>query len=130
MSVMPVSQVEVDIDAGPDADDEETAELSRQLRRELLELNVERVDYAPSVAPDGAKSGTAVSLGTMIVTLSDSAVLAALVGVLRAWVRRRSDRKVRIQLGENKLEIGGALTDREAGLIKQWLDQVARNDRS
>jgi len=125
MGGMSVEQVEVGIDAGPDVDEEELARLCRWLRDELLELDVERVDYADGRAPSGAKSGTAVSLSTMIVTLSDSAVLAALVGALRAWVRRGSDRKVSIQLGKDKLEIKGTLDEREAGLIAKWLDQHA-----
>jgi hypothetical protein len=123
MSAMPVRRVEVGIDAGADVADEELAQLSRWLRSELLELDVERVEYADSPPPPESKSGTAVSLGTMIVTLSDSAVLAALVGVLRAWVRRGSDRKVTIRLGEDKLEIRGTLDERETGMIMRWLDQ-------
>jgi hypothetical protein len=122
---MPVERVEVGVDAGPDADDEELARLTQRLRDELLELDVERVDYATGPAPANAKSGAAVGLGTMMVTLSDSAVLAALVGVLRTWVRRGSDRKVTIQLGKDKLEIKGTLDGREAELITRWLDQHA-----
>lgn len=125
MSFMPGTQVEVGIDAGPDVDAAELAQLSRWLRDELLDLDVDRVDYITGDVPSGAKSGTAVDLGTMIVTLSDSAVLAAAVAVLRTWVRRGSDRKVMIQLGKDKLEIKGALGEREAGLIAKWLDQHA-----
>jgi hypothetical protein len=123
MVAMHAAQVEVGIDAGSDVDDEERARLSRRLRDELLALDVDKVDYAAAMVPSGAKSGTAISLGTMIVTLSDSAVLAAVVGVLRAWVRRGSDRKVTIQLGKDKLEIKGTLGKREAEVITKWLDQ-------
>jgi hypothetical protein len=126
MGESPGARAEVSIDAGQDADDEELARLSRQLRAELLDLDVERVDYAEGTVPDGAKSGTAVSLGTLVVTLSDSAVLAAAVGVLRAWVRRGSGRKVTVTLGRDKLEIKGTLDEREAGLISKFLDQHAR----
>jgi hypothetical protein len=123
---LPGTQAEVSIEAGPEADDEELARLSRQLRDELLELDVERVDYRRGPAPDGAKSGAAVSLGTLVIALSDSAVLAAAVGVLRAWVRRGSGRKVTVRLGEDKLEIKGTLDEREAGLIAKFLDQHGR----
>jgi hypothetical protein len=125
MSLIPGERVDVDIDAGPDVDRGELARLSRRLRSELLDLDVAGVDYAADDAPSGTKSGTTVSLGTMIVTLSDSAVLAAVVGVLRSWVRGGSARKVTIQLGKDKLEIKGTLGDREAGLIAKWLDQHA-----
>lgn len=78
MSAIPVERIEVGIYAGLDADDEELVQLSWRLRDELLDLEAERVDYAAGLAPSGTKSGTAVSLGTMIVALPDSAVLAAL----------------------------------------------------
>jgi hypothetical protein len=120
------TQAEVSIVADQDADVEELARLSRQLRDELLELDLDRVDYAAGQAPDGAKSGTAMSVGTLILTLSDSAVLAAAVGVLRAWVRRGSGRAVTVQVGKDKLEITGKLDEREADLISKFLDQHAR----
>jgi hypothetical protein len=125
MNAMAADRLEVCIDAGPDVDDEELARLSRWLRDELLQLNVEKVDYVTGLAPMGAKSGAVLSFGTMIVTLSDSAVLAALVGVLRAWVRRGSNRRVTIQSGEDKLDIRGTMSEREHELITRWLDQHA-----
>jgi len=123
MGSMPGTRVEVGIGAGPDVDAEEMARLCRWLRDELLDLDIDRLDDVTGDVPSGAKSGTAISLGTMIVTLSDSAVLAAVVGVLRGWVRRGADRKVTIQLGKDRLEIRGTLDEREAGLIARWLDQ-------
>jgi hypothetical protein len=137
MSLMPGGRVDIDIDAGPDVDRGELGRLSRRLRDELLDLDVVSVDFAAGDVYSGTKGGTAASLGTMIVTLSDSAVLAAVVGVLRGWVRGGSARKVTIQLGKDKLEIKGMIGDREAGLIAKWLDQhadglsvVRRSDRN
>jgi hypothetical protein len=127
MSVLSANRVEVRIDGSSHLDVQELARLSRRLCDELLELNVEKVDYATAVAPPGAKSGSAVSLGTIIVTLSDSVVLAALVGLLRGWVQQHSGRKLRVRIGENELEIKGALGEREDRRIEEFLDLCARN---
>lgn len=126
MGPMAVERVVVGIAGGPDTDSEEFTLLSRRLRAELAQLDVESVDYATDSPPSGAKTGTAVDLSTLIVTLSDSTVLAALVGLLRTWVRRGRGREVTIQLGEDKVEIKGELAGREAELINKWLDQHAK----
>jgi Effector Associated Constant Component 1 len=121
MNSAPASSVIVGVDAGPDVDEEELSQLSRWLRDDILELDVERVDYATNVAPTGAKSGAAANLAELIISLSNSAVLTALVGVLRTWVSRDSKRKVSIQFGGDKLEITGAPGDQDARLISRWL---------
>jgi Effector Associated Constant Component 1 len=121
MDSAPATGVLVGLDAGPDVDEEELSRLSRWLRDDILELDVERVDYATSVVPTDAKSGAAVNLAELIISLSNSAVLTAVVGVLRTWVSRDSNRKVSIQFGGDKLEITGAPGDQDARLISRWL---------
>jgi Effector Associated Constant Component 1 len=121
MNSAPATSVLVGLDVGTEVDEEELSRLSQWLRDDILELDVERVDYATNVAPTGAKSGTAVNLAELIIGLSNSAVLTALVGVLRTWVSRDSNRKVSIQFGGDKLEITGAPSDQDECLISKWL---------
>ena len=121
MNSAPATSVLVGLYAGSDVDEEELSKLSRWLRDDILELDVERVDYAANVAPPSSKSGTAVNLAELIIGLSNSAVLTALVGVLRTWVSRDSNRKVSIQYGGDKLEITGVPGDQDAPLISRWL---------
>src|SRR5512142_4487 len=91
-------RVEMDVDV----DIDELAELTAGLREELLELDVDAVEgtAGPEASP-GAKGPASDSVGTLIVTLSNSAVLVALAGVLRSWLGRASGRKVIIKRGKD-----------------------------
>src|SRR5689334_22816861 len=81
-------------------DGEELDQQLRWLREELLELEVEAVDrVSGDMAPDGAKAPAADLASTLVIAFSNSAVLAALVGVLRMWLSRGSGRKVKLQIG-------------------------------
>ncbi len=53
---MAVEQVVVSIDGGPGMDSKELALLSRRLRAELAELDMESVDYSTNLPPSGAKT--------------------------------------------------------------------------
>lgn len=59
-------------------------------------------------------------------TLSDSAVLVALAGVLRSWVSRDRGRKVTIRIGEDSLEVTRASEQEQARLIEAWLERHVR----
>jgi hypothetical protein len=122
MQVM-LQRLLVEIGAGPDSDFEELAQLCDGLRRDLLELEVETVNaIGGGPAPARSKTSAADTVGTLVVALSNSAVVVALVGVLRAWVRRGAGRKVTLRLGENSIEISQASAEQQAMLIKSWLD--------
>lgn len=81
---------------GPEAgtDAEEVDHLTRRLRAEIAELDVEAVTAATGVAsPDGAKSADPVTIGALVVALSASGgVLTTLLGVLNDWLTRRAAR--------------------------------------
>jgi hypothetical protein len=112
-----LAEVSVIVDADP-----EVAEDSLLgLLDELAELDAASVARAldRSVLP-GAK-GMDAGTGALIVTLSDSAVLVALTGVLRSWVGRDRGRKVRIQLGDDLLEVTRASGEEQARLVEAFL---------
>jgi hypothetical protein len=119
-----LQRLRVEIGAGPDSDFEELALLCEGLRLELLELEVEAVDATGGgPAPLGAKTSAVDTVGTLVVALSNSAVVVALVGVLRAWVRRGAGRTVMLRLGENSIEVSQASAEQQAMLIESWLDR-------
>lgn len=61
------------IDAGLEVDAKELEEVTRQLRNELLELDVEAVDLAlAGEVPERAKAGDPIAWGTLLVTLAAS----------------------------------------------------------
>jgi hypothetical protein len=123
--MLPVVWIGIGVAAG--AGPEEGADSVLRLRDELLELDVEAVEQAVGgLAPARAKGPAGDAVGGLIVTLSDSAVLVALAGVLRSWVGRDRGRKVTISVGEDSLEVTGASRQEQARLIDAWLERHVR----
>jgi Effector Associated Constant Component 1 len=116
----PGLRIEISGDLDTDADELDQSLLS--LRDELLELDVDAVDrLAGSAVPPGAK-GSAELAGTLAVTLSNSAVLVALVGVLQSWIHRGRGRRVAMRLGDDIIEVGETSAEQQAELIEAWLE--------
>jgi len=107
-----------------DSDPGELRALTDGLRRELLMLDVDQVERAPDPdVPDIAKSGGASLTDLLIVSLSNSAVLVAVVRLLQGWITRGKGRKVTIELGKDSIEVDGASPEESAKLITSWSDQ-------
>lgn len=93
--------------AGPEADDEELAQLGRQLRTQLLELDVEAVDpVREDAAPAGSK-GDPVTLATLAVTLAPLA-LTEVMKAVQAWLTRHDRASVTVESGTDKITITGS----------------------
>jgi len=63
------TQLVLDIDAGRDADQQELDQLSEQLREQLRQLEIERVDLVRKGPANPRAKGDVVTLGTLAVTL-------------------------------------------------------------
>lgn len=113
--------------SGDDVDDQELDGLTRSLRRDLLELPVEDVrpeEQGP--APPGAKSGDAITVGTMLVAMAGSGgLLVAVVETVRSWLTRHEDQRVVLELGDAKLELTGATDQQREQLLQQFLAATA-----
>jgi hypothetical protein len=94
------------IDAA-DADAEELDRLTRHLRAEIRELDVESVEFIrEDTLPQGAKSAEAVTLGALAVAVLPG-VVPKLVELLQAWSMRSESRAVKIktQVGDRSLDV-------------------------
>jgi hypothetical protein len=115
----------IEIGSDLDADADEADDQLLDLRDELLELDVESVDrLAGSPAPPGAR-GSAELAGTLAVTLSNSAVLVAVVRMLQSWIGRGRGRRVTLRLGDDTIEIDAASAEQQAQLIETWIERHA-----
>jgi hypothetical protein len=84
---------------------------ARQLRIELLALDVDRVDLAAQDEPPPLSKGVdPATFSTIIVAMSSSPVLVRLGRVLRDWVNRSIKRKIVVRDGDRSLEITGTRT--------------------
>jgi len=115
------STLGIQLACGPDADAEEIAESASQLRRELLDLDVEAVE-APRVGepPAGSRAVDVAALGSLLVTAGPQ-FLAAVVGVARAWLGHSQQRSIRLELDGDVLELTGLASDQQRMLADEWL---------
>ena len=93
------------INTGAEDDAEELDRLTRQLRTEIQELDVESVEFVTSgEAPEGVKSGEVVALGSLAVVLLP-AVAPKLIALLRSWSMRGENRTVQVtaKVGDESL---------------------------
>lgn len=112
----------VQVVAGPDDEAAEIAEATRQLRRELLELDVVAVEI-PSAGepPPGSRAIDVAMLGTLLVHLAEPDMLAGVVAVVRSWLSGSSKRSIKMELGGDVLELKGVSSQEQRRLTDEWL---------
>ena len=114
------------------ANDEETDRLTRRLRQQLSELDVEQVQMASGgPVPAGAKAVDPITIGTLVVTLLP-AVVPKVVEFLHAWMLRDKGRtvKIRAAAGDRSFDVeySPGVTSEEdlKQLLQTFTDALAR----
>jgi len=105
-------------------DTEAVERLTRRLRAEIAELDVESVTAAAGGSvPDGAKAADPVTVGAIVVALSASGgVLPALAEALRAWLDRHDRaRGVSMTIDGDSIEVERATTEQQRALIDAFV---------
>ncbi len=95
------------LEAGDELDRDALDRLTRQLRREMLDLEVESVDFIQEdKLPEGAKTAEAVTLGALAIAVLPS-FLPKLIEFLQSWSLRAEGRKVKVksQVGDRSIEL-------------------------
>jgi hypothetical protein len=106
------------------ADVERHAELAESLRRELLELDAAEVlPVVGDEPPTGAKSGSAIALGALLVAVAQPELVSAVVAAVEAWVAGRTGRSVRIEIDGDSIEVTGLSARDRRRLIDSWLER-------
>jgi hypothetical protein len=107
--------------AAADGDAEELAELTDNLRRRVLELDID--DARPARAgevPAGAKSAEAVTTGVLILTMAP-ALLSATVTLLQSWLANRKVGTIKITRGTDSIELVDPSKADQRALIEDFL---------
>ena len=114
------------------ADAERLDALTRFLRQELLQLDVEDVTALPAGAPPpGARGLDAVAVGGLLVGLGSAAQgLSAVISAIRAWLGRggNAHRKVRLELGGDALELSAPTAADQDRLIGLFIGRHATGE--
>lgn len=108
----------------PELDPEAAERLTRQLRAEIAELDVESVRPGPGgTVPDGAKATDPLTLGAIVVGLSASGgVFTTLVETLRDWLGRSSARhRVSLTIDGDTIELERASADERRDLVDAYI---------
>lgn len=123
------ARIGLQVVVGPDGDAEEIAQATLQLRRELLDLDVDAVE-APQAGepPPGSRAVDVAALGALVVNLADSQLLAAVVAAVRSWLAGSSRRSIKLQLGGDALELTGVSSKEQRRLTDEWLARHTTGD--
>ena len=112
----------VQVTLGPDSDSTEVAEATLQLRRELLDLDVDAVEpQRAGEPPPGTRAVDLAALGGLIVTIAQSALLPDVLAAVRAWLSRSQSRSIKLELGGDVLELTGVSSAEQRRLADEWL---------
>lgn len=111
------------------ADAERIDTLTGHLRRDLGQLDVDRVRPLPDgVAPPGARGFDAGVVGGLIVSLGTSAqALSSVLAAVRSWLSRGTGpvRTVRLELDGDVLELSQASAAEQQRLIDLFAERHA-----
>ena len=95
-----------------------------QLRRELLDLDVDAVGTSGAgEPPPGSRAVDVAAIGTLVVTLADSQVFAAVVAMVHSWLAGSSRRRIKLELDGDSLELTGVSSSEQRRLADEWLDR-------
>jgi hypothetical protein len=116
----------IQVTVGSD-DEEEVAKATLQLRRELLDLEVEAVEL-PSAGepPPGTRAVELAAIGALLVTIGQSQLLANVVGAVRSWLAGSPQRRsIKLELDGDVLELTGVSSKEQQRLTDEWLRRHA-----
>jgi hypothetical protein len=101
-------------------------ELGIQLRRELLESEIENVEPARTLAPEGTRSGLAMVAGALVASVSPGKLVSVFT-VIVDWLRRgRSQGKARtveVEIDGDRIVLTGASDEAEQQLMKLFVER-------
>ena len=107
-----LARLGIHVTGGPDADPEEVAEATLQLRRELLDLDVDAVEVPRAgEPPPGTRAVDVAALGALVVNMAKPQLLGAVVAAVRSWLSRSQQRSIKLELGGDVLELTGVSSD-------------------
>ncbi len=113
----------------PDADLDAIDELTRNLRMELLELDVDSVS-APTAGPPppGSKGLELAAIGALLVQVKGSVqVVSAVVATLRSWLQRGAspNRTLKVTVDGRTLELSAATAEQQQRLVDEFVRSLA-----
>ena len=119
-----LSTLKIHLEQSPDEDDERLGKITSQLRKELLQLDIENVEPdRTGKLPEGAR-GDPFTLGTLILTLAASGgVFSKLIDTLQSWLNNRGSRHLTLEMDGDKITLDGIPTKSQQQLIDLFINR-------
>lgn len=114
-------KLRIDLSIEPDADAAELDEATLQLRRELLQLDVDEIERpATGPPPPGTRAVEAAVLGTLVVSATQELV-GAVVRAVAGWLSRRPDRRIKLEIADDSIEVTDPSEEDQRRLIAAFI---------
>lgn len=122
---MPDQSFDLSISLRDNVDDDELDRLTRQLRDEIDELDVEAARLARGTPEPGAK-GDPITIGGIVVALASAGVFTGLVELLKSWALRREGRTVTLKAkaGDQEVELTYSPAETSPEQMTQFVNTV------
>jgi hypothetical protein len=110
-------------------DSEKLAHLGKRLYRDVTELAGGGVSWAEVVqnGTEVTKSGTVIDWTTILVALSSSSVLTAIIALVQGYLTR--ERTITMEIDGDKLELTGGTAEQHSLLIDAWIRRHSRSKK-
>ena len=109
----------LNIDIAPGKYSDELSDDTDQLRLELEELDVKRIDLVREGKIEGKGVGIFI-LGSLVVKIAPVA-LPTLVSALTSWLYRHKDRTVKLTLGTDTIELRGFSSKEQEEALQEFV---------
>ena len=123
---MPENLLDVTLSLQDQVDQEELDRLTRKLRDEINDLDVEHAHLAKGPElPPGAK-GDPITIGSIVVALASAGVFTGLIELIKSWALRLEGRTVTIRAtaGDREVELAYSPTETSPEEMTQFVDAI------
>ncbi|MEV4078778.1 hypothetical protein AB0J43_00615 [Nonomuraea fuscirosea] len=116
-----VREVTLVVNELPDVDQVELEVLTVNLLKTVSEIDVAGVQRpSGGLAPSGAKPGDIATLGVLLVTTAPI-LIRPLVQLLETWVKNRPVRSIKVQIGDDTIEVSRLSERGQRALIEAFI---------
>jgi len=115
-------QMKVHIKPEREDDKNEIDSLTRNLRDDLLNLNVEEVHLLYEKPPPDSKALDGVAIGSMVVDFISGGAIKEITETVQAWIQRNENRAITIEMADGeKIDVKGLSAKDQQRIIDAWV---------
>jgi hypothetical protein len=108
----------------PEVDPESAERAARRLRSELADLEADVATAPVGTAPEGAKGIDLGSVSAMVVAVSSSGALVAVIDLVRDWLGRQSAvHRISVTIDGDTIELDRVAPDEKRRLVDAYLER-------